>query len=75
MKTNEVKLNENSKPAIFTDIDTNEKFVQCGELMINVKSETFDRLIGQWFIRTEEGQIQVIKHGDEIPDDAEISLY
>ena len=75
MNSNEVKLNKFGKPIILEDIDTGDKFVKYGGMLINVKSETFTNSVGRWYIITTEGQTKMFEHGDDIPPHAKIKLY
>ena len=75
MNSSEVKLNKFGKPIILEDFDTGERYVQYGDMLVNVKSETFYRSIGQWYVITTEGQTKLFNHGDDVPPHAEIKLY
>lgn len=75
MSNSEVKLNKFGKPIVLEDFDTGERYVQHGETLINVKSETFYKSVGQWYVITTEGQTKLFNYGDEIPPHAEIKLY
>lgn len=75
MINNEVKLDKNGKPVIFEDIDTGEKFVQLGDLMVNVKSESFTKWVGRWSVVLESGQRKILEQNEQHPCYAEIDLY
>ena len=75
MNSSEVKLNKFGKPIILEDFDTGEQYVQHGDILVNVKSETFYKSIGQWYVITTEGQTKLFNHGDDIPPHAKIKLY
>jgi len=75
MNSSEVKLNKFGKPIILEDFDTGERYVQHGDMLVNVKSETFYKSIGQWYVITTEGRTKLLNHGDDVPPLAKIKLY
>lgn len=75
MKTNEVKLGKDGKPVIFEDFETGEKFVMFGNFVMNLKSELFEKNVGQWVLRTDNYQLKPIPYSDNMPNNAELLLH
>ena len=75
MSSNEVKLNKFGKPIILEDVDTGNRFVQHGSVLINVMSDTFHKSVGRWYVITTDGQTKLFDYGDDIPPHAKIKLY